>query len=355
MDYVKTGVEAEMDKRLAPRKWPHFMEKSGKASYHSFRILGQLYDKVDKVDFKPTYDVPFDRRVLTKYKLSTETLRKARKIKSQYDAALRRVMGQLEVKTEFEIWAAFVLSRPRVGTQYKFHEIVRRESDALKEQYRNICVKEAGGSRDVKVAGPFAAAMYQVTWEEVQIALYESRTSHIRPDGTVGKRPVKSYSMPLISFPWLLERTLGDIATGSTLRKGRYKLDAVDALKPKPRPVANTYEEGDQQSMADMDYARTNDGQIIHRGEILHLFDHDDEDSDFDSESLHDSLSSPEPPSMVDSDLLPENESQPNEGLQAPKVGEAVYLPSEKAPPSQGSKSGKSDGSTILRIQRLWC
>lgn len=332
-----------MDKRLAPRRWPHFMEKRGRASYRSSKVLGQLYDKVDKVDFRPSYNMPFDQRILTKYKLSNEIMKKARRIKSQYDAALRRVMGQLEIKTEFETWTAFVLSRPRVGTQYKFHETVRRESEALKQQYRDICIKEAGGSRDPEDLGPFAAAMYQVTWEEVQIALYESRTDHVRPDGTIGRRPVKSYSMPLISFPWLFDVMLGRIATGSDAQRGLRKLK-VDAstTKSKPRPAVNSFPGADPQSMVvDMDYARTSDGQVIHRGEILRLFHHDDEDGDYGGEISSDSLSSidlrsPDFHSTVDNRLDPESVAQTSQEAPNPVTGEAkpqVIEPSDSIRP----------------------
>lgn len=322
-----------MDKRLAPRRWPHFMERRGKASYHSSRVLGQLYDKVDKVDFKPSYEMPFDQRILTKYTPSNEFLKKARRIKSQYDAALRRVMGQMEIGTEFEVWTAFVLSRPRVGTQYKFHEIVRRESEALKQQYRDICIKEAGGSRDFEDLGPFAAAMYQVTWEEVQIALHESRTTHVRPDGSVGKRPIKSYSMPLISFPWLLEVMLCRIATGSATQRGSHMLSLNVSSKPKPRQGPGDVEGVGPQTMVGMDYARTSDGQFIHRGEILRLFHHDDEDEDVDvdGEILLHSSSSPELSSMVDSGPDPENESQANNGAQTPDAELVMSLPATKA------------------------
>ena len=270
-----------MDKKLAPRQWPHFMEKKGK-SYHSTKILGQLYDMVHRVDFRPSYDVPFDDRILKKYKLPIEMLKKARRIKSQYDTGLRRVMGQMEVKTEFEIWTSFVLSKPRVGTAYKFHEIVRRESEALKQQFRDICIKESGGSRDFEHLAPFAAAMYQVTWEEVRIALYESRVDHVRPDGTVGKRQIRPHSMPLISFPWLFDTILGRIAMGGITSQNLESYSAPVASKPRPvAPVVDEFRDKNSHDVANMDCVYTSDGQIVHRGEILRLFHDDDEDSDF--------------------------------------------------------------------------
>lgn len=170
-----------MPKRLLPRKWPHFMEKKYKpkeAIYHSKKILGQLYDKVESVDFFPQYEEPFDRRILSAYKLETALLKSARQIKSQYDTAMRRIMAQQEIKTEFEVWTTFVLSRPRVGSDYKVQEVMARISEALKEQFRVICIKEAGG-KDFATLGPFVAGMYKITKEELEIALAECKGTKI--------------------------------------------------------------------------------------------------------------------------------------------------------------------------------
>src|SRR3954468_8690297 len=85
VDYVKTGQPAEMPKRLRPRQWPHFMEKKFKpksAIYHSEKILGQLYDKVESVDFVPQYEEPFDKRILRAYKLDDTLLKAVRQMKS---------------------------------------------------------------------------------------------------------------------------------------------------------------------------------------------------------------------------------------------------------------------------------
>src|SRR5271154_4308064 len=99
VDYVKTGQPAEMPKRLRPYKWPHFMEKKFKpkdATYHSHKILGQLYDRVESVDFGPQYEEPFDKRILRAYKLDDGLLKTVRQTKSQYDTHMRRIMAQQE-------------------------------------------------------------------------------------------------------------------------------------------------------------------------------------------------------------------------------------------------------------------
>lgn len=184
---MKTGLAAEMPKRLIPRKWPHFMEKKYKpreAIYKSGKILGKLYDKVESVDFSPQYEEPFDRRILSAYKFDTALLKTARQIKSQYDTAMRRIMAQQDIKTEFEVWTTFVLSRPRVGSDYKVQEEMARISETLKEQFRAVCIEKAG-SKDFSILGPFVAGMYKVTKEELDIALAECRATRL-----VGNREV---------------------------------------------------------------------------------------------------------------------------------------------------------------------
>jgi len=287
VDYVKTGVPAEWSRKLEPRRWPHFMEKAKRNTYHSTRVLGKLYDMVkrERFDSNDNYKLPFDPRILNKFNLPNELLKKARQVKTKYDIAMRRVMGQLEIDTEFEVWTTFVLSRPRVGTAYKLQEKVGRESAALKQQYRDICVMEAGGSRDFDSFAPFVAAMYRVTWEELRIALYEARQPHVRPDGSIRKRKITARSMPLITFPWLFDSVLGKIAMGDNpgvINRSTAQGDQhthVNTKVSKPHGHAISILDHQPEELA-MDVSRTNDGQVIHRGEILHLFQHDDDDED---------------------------------------------------------------------------
>ncbi|KAB5560005.1 RNA dependent RNA polymerase-domain-containing protein, partial [Coniochaeta sp. 2T2.1] len=275
VDYVKSGVPAELEKKLKPRHYPHFMEK--KNSYHSDRILGQMFDSVNQVHFTPNYETPFDARILKRFTIDPEMLKKARKIKSQYDTALKRIMGQMEVRTEFEVMSGFIMSKPRVGTVYKMHETVRRETDALRQQFKDDCIEAAGGSRDFKVLAPFVAAMYQVTHEEVQIALHECRTPHIRKDGRQGLRQIKPESMPLISFPWLFDGILGRIAT--TAADGSPEKRKASVTKESASPTTKETYVLKPDDLQNMEYERTSAG-VFHRGQVLRLFHHDDDDGD---------------------------------------------------------------------------
>ena len=171
--------------------------------YTSQKVLGQLYDHIERINFFPNFSAPFDRRILNAYNVPAPLLATARQIKEEYDAAVRRIMAKHDIKTEFEVWSNFVLAHNKSnGGDFKFHEEIGQISGAFKCQFRELCIETAGG-RDYDQLGPFVAAMYQVTAEEIAKAVEECNQS---------KRQMKSASMPLMSFPWIFQDVLGKIA-----------------------------------------------------------------------------------------------------------------------------------------------
>ncbi|KAL8807393.1 MAG: hypothetical protein Q9182_000732 [Xanthomendoza sp. 2 TL-2023] len=205
VDYLKSGVPARMTRDLQPPRWPHFMEKKNRPReniYKSEKVLGQLYDQVERVDFIPIYDAPFDNRILGAYKIEAQMLEDAKVVKRQYDAAVQRIMAQHAIGTEFEVWSTFVMSHSKASNDYKFHEEIGRIAMSLKDRFRALCYEKAGGS-SFEVLGPFVAAMYTVTAEEVGQAAAEvrARGAHMMAD-----------KMPKMSFPWLFQNVLGKIA-----------------------------------------------------------------------------------------------------------------------------------------------
>ncbi|KAF5237407.1 hypothetical protein FAUST_6065 [Fusarium austroamericanum] len=201
VDYPKTGNPAVLRQDQQPRKWPHWMEK--RHSYHSRKALGVIYDKVahKKVEFNPVWDSPFDKRITKRFELDNETLGVARKIKAEYDTAVRRVLSQNSLKTEFELFTSFPLTRPAVGSDYKFAEDLGCEFRSIKEHYQDVCIEAAGG-KDAEKLEPFVAAMYTVTEEQIK-----NEESILQPQGLEPK------SMPLISFPWIFHGVMCRIAT----------------------------------------------------------------------------------------------------------------------------------------------
>ncbi|KAL8792591.1 MAG: hypothetical protein Q9195_004814 [Heterodermia aff. obscurata] len=181
--------------------------------YESKKILGQLYNQVERIDFIPSFDKPFDPRVLYAYQLDPNIIQAAATLKFQYDAAMRRIMAQHEIKTEFEVWSTFVLQHSNAMKDYKFHEEIGRLSQALKDEFRAECYRTAGG-KESKLIAPFVAAMYHVTNEEVQIALRECHQMVTVGGVDTPLRKMVTSSMPLMSFPWLFPNILGRIANG---------------------------------------------------------------------------------------------------------------------------------------------
>ncbi|KAB8290497.1 hypothetical protein EYC80_010927 [Monilinia laxa] len=281
VDYVKTGQPADMPRSLAPQKWPHFMEKFHKPQskqYHSSKILGQLYDRVESVHFVPQWEQPFDKRILRAYTLDNAVLKAARQTKAKYDIAMRRILAQQDIKTEFEVWSTFVLSKPKVGSDYKLQEEMALITGALKDRFRLVCVEKAGG-KDFSVLGPFVAAMYKVTKEELDIALAECRTTRLVNGMEVPKRQMKPQTMPLISFPWLFEKELGRIATGieATDDFDEISLHTFGINKPQVTATKGKAELSRQED----DFVKQENGVVVHRGEMLNLFEDDNSDDDF--------------------------------------------------------------------------
>ncbi|KAI0552280.1 RNA dependent RNA polymerase-domain-containing protein [Xylaria curta] len=195
VDYPKSGQPAYLKNSLRPRQYPHFMEKPNK-SYHSETVLGQLYDVVRKVEFRPDYNDAFDERILRRFELTDDVLTKARIIKRQHDRALKKIMNQREIGTEFEVWSTFVLTKPRVGSEYQMQETMGPIIANHRDRFRKACIRVAG-SREPEVLYPFVAAAYRVTWEAVQVGRMERTADRC---------------VPFISFPWVFEQELGRIA-----------------------------------------------------------------------------------------------------------------------------------------------
>lgn len=273
VDYVKSGEPAEMDKSLRPRSWPTFMEKRvpKEATYRSQKALGIIYDKVHSVAFDPTYTGSFDQRILDKCVKDNELLRKARQIKTQYDTALRRIMGQREIATEFEIWSGFVLSRPRVGSGYKLQEDVGRDYGSIKLAFREMCQEAAGGATATHI-DPFVAAMYKVTEEEVNVALHERRGATNIAGKIIAPKNIDAKSMPLVSFPWIFHEVLCRLAIGTGMEAPR----EMQPQEEKHARRGSLVDVGDEEQVAHLD-----DGRVVHRGEVLNLFDPiEDEDEE---------------------------------------------------------------------------
>jgi RNA-dependent RNA polymerase len=215
VDYNKTGNPAVLTRALQPRYWPHFMEKPARLVYHSGKILGQLYDAVERIDFVPNLEAQFDNRILDcHFEVTEEMYAFARTLKDDYDTAIRRIMAHHEIRTEFEVWSTFVLSHSNMSKDYKFHEEIGAISSSLLREYRERACEEAGG-RSFELLAPLAVAMYRTTHTEMAAALAKHREENSPDEKLFNSTPApKIEQLPLISFPWIFSSVLGQIAFG---------------------------------------------------------------------------------------------------------------------------------------------
>lgn len=215
VDFAKTGVPATLTDNLRPENWPHWMEKKNipaNRTYESGKILGLLYDEVERVEFVPQYERTFDKRILDSYPdTHPEVMSNILELKRQYDDDIRRVMAQHGIKTEFEVWSAFVMDHNRDVKDYSFAEEMGRLMGMIREHYRGLCcqmagIDESGAHRNFAKLAPFVAAMYKVTAEQVVRATEEHQAGEERDGEAI------LHTTPLISFPWIFATQLGQIA-----------------------------------------------------------------------------------------------------------------------------------------------
>jgi len=294
VDYPKSGIPAKMRQDLSPYKFPHFMHtkwRSADREYHSDKVLGRLYDMVKTLEFKPLINLPFDQRILSAFSdrpATIDMLNKAREIKLEYDNAIRRIMAQHDIATEFEVWTTFVLDHARITNEYSFHEEIGRLAGALRERFQDVCysvvkdvfaIDDETFSKNGEEVLRFVVAMYTVTAEEVATW----RDSHAQQGD-------ERQAEPLISFPWLFHRELVKI---TRLNTKSFEVAVPIVLKNNtnrtPRPLAEntmisalvTSAPGPPEEpmlidfSADdvpMDDVETATGSIKHRGDLLELF-----------------------------------------------------------------------------------
>ena len=173
---------------------------------------------MDRVLFEPAWELPFDKRILDAYKLDDYALFDlVKETKRSYDEAIRRLMNQHGIRTEFEVWTTFILEYNHENRDYKISEELGEAVAGLKRQFQDLCYESAGTSpkeRDWDKLKLWVAAMYTATAQEVAAATEECDSRTLVAGEWVPQRNRNTETMPLISFPWLFQRELGIIAKG---------------------------------------------------------------------------------------------------------------------------------------------
>ncbi|KAF3390587.1 RNA-dependent RNA polymerase 1 [Penicillium rolfsii] len=301
VDYNKTGIPAVMGRGLEPRIWPHFMDKTHKRTYHSRRILGQLYDAVKTEDFSPKLSNPFDTRIL-ECSLVDESKKFevfACELKVNYDGSMRRIMAQYGIQTEFEVWSTFVLGHNSMCKDYKLHEDLGKVASGLKSGIQEQCYKLLGGKRDFEHLAPLVVAMYRITHEQVQDALATLRgenayDDHDEVQGLPDEQEIEISRLPLISFPWIFDGVLCKIATSpvNELRNLVAEAQAGDTKKAQSKFLTHVEvmkmlnDSGNvSTSQPDRDEAGTTNA-VLGQHELDNFGNHDLYENDLHQESL---------------------------------------------------------------------
>ncbi|KAK3674295.1 hypothetical protein LTR78_005764 [Recurvomyces mirabilis] len=273
VDYAKTGVAAEFPKRLMVKRWPHWAEKVGKPSYHSSKVLGRLFDEVQRVPFVPDWTAPFDSRVLNAYQLEECMLEEARDAKAQYDEAVRRIMTQYTITSEFEVWTTFVLNHTNEENDYKFAEKLGETVTTLKQVHQEVCYEKAGTTktdREWTKLAPFIAAMYTVTAEQTATAIANATKSQMRDGQQVHTVQATFANMPFMSFPWIFAKELGYIAQGKAPGSGSiaHPLVSLPPRAAQKKTVAN--DPAIEAMLEPLPEVRLGDS-VVHEGDMLEV------------------------------------------------------------------------------------
>jgi RNA-dependent RNA polymerase len=232
VDFNKTGAVAVITKDLRPNRWPHFMEKRHVPQsriYKSKKILGQLYDAVHVPAFLPNLEKPFDARILSSslLEVSEEYMVYAKELKEEYDMAMRQIMAQYEIETEFEIICGFTLRHCFPGKDFKMQEDMGQISSMLRGGFRHQCYNKVGNG-DGNIAA-LVLAMYRVTHQQMIAAFKAQREEAILREN-LSNLDVPSTKLPLISFPWIFPEVLGKIATGRVRERAEPEVGAPGGI-----------------------------------------------------------------------------------------------------------------------------
>lgn len=150
-------------------------------------------------------------------------------MKAQYDVAVRRLLKQFRVATEFELYSGWAMSKPAVGSDYKRQEDLGQQFDTLKQRFREMCVETAGEAAGGKLE-ELVAAIYKVTEDEVKSFLAEAEAERETLE-------FSSRAMPLISFPWIFHWILVKIAKGDQYMPLETSLAPATRIAPLMTPA----------------------------------------------------------------------------------------------------------------------
>ncbi|KAJ2957340.1 hypothetical protein NQZ79_g6942 [Umbelopsis isabellina] len=217
VDFPKSGKPAKLDEELRVRVFPDFMEKKDKETYHSKKILGKIYRKIDKKDYKQykeylSSETKYDPRL---YVTGMERyISEARDLKMNYDRDIKSLMNQFGIQSEAEMVSGYIIKWLRKDNKHRSHEAHKQSMTAslnLRKAYRAEFYQEflTGAKQhithdQIPEVEAKAAAWYYVTYHEDEF----NRVVDNRPE-----------SDRFLSFCWIVDTHLCKIAKKNDHRK----------------------------------------------------------------------------------------------------------------------------------------
>lgn len=215
---------------LKVSKFPDFMEKKDKESYVSKKVLGLIFQSIDKSDYKNYHDGLEENLEKKKSFLYDPRLRvsgmelyiaEGREKRATYNRDLTSIMNQFGVQTEAEIFSGYIIKWLKDGnnkTKYTQHEYTMKAVKDFKALWKKEFEKEfyddkkkVNLSLRSKIEAK-AAAWHYVTYHP------QERVRDINVEGG------------FLSFPWCIYEYICDITKGNTHKKlddPKYK-EAID-------------------------------------------------------------------------------------------------------------------------------
>ncbi|KAJ3087107.1 hypothetical protein HK102_011793 [Quaeritorhiza haematococci] len=124
VDFVKTGVPADLHRDLLQFNYPHYMNSADKTKYHSKKLLGQLYDAVEPPNTRngllhyDDIEIGVDWGFLEDgYE---EYVEDARFLKATYDRNLLDLMQKYRINTEAEFVTGQILTYRHIHGRKKW-------------------------------------------------------------------------------------------------------------------------------------------------------------------------------------------------------------------------------------------
>ncbi|KAF9357301.1 hypothetical protein BGX26_003950 [Mortierella sp. AD094] len=179
VDFPKSGIPADFQPELRPKRYPDFMEKPPERSYRSNRILGQIFRECRKQEtehFTPRgYRQSFNAMLLVDgYESYMDD---AQRCKALYDEEVSSLMNQYGVRSDLEVASGFIMGVDMI-TNKKEHDVRKSIVNAysiIRRRFRNEFEREFY-SPDAKAIAPSlqqfveqkAAAWYAVCYQKLQ-------------------------------------------------------------------------------------------------------------------------------------------------------------------------------------------